>query len=440
MSGILLLPTEPQKPLYHFAVYELLVEDRANNVGNHRFIVLKNKHGLVVRFTELEKYSYPFTGRKPPIKTRSKHELDYICNALNYIFFNWKSENKTTSTARVTKETIIGFFDYYRTEPLDNGKFRGQQSIDKCVKAVSNFFANLSFAVGAIAAIEPTELFIETYEKANKESRKVVMKYLPVYQERALQKREKPILRDVPIAAMEILWDVCRVYCPEIYFIIVAQCTAGLRPSEALNMRREDSPLGRGLSVTMHGSTLTKIEIDLQKELLLRSDGASVGRIKRERVQQVYPAFNLLFMQAYEFHKHFLHGRKYETDYAPMFVNRIGKAMTYKSYLQSFQNLVHKHLRPRLLLSEKPELQVLAHRLATENLSPHTLRHFFTVALVLRGEGIAQIQHYRGDKNPESALTYFMNKGELVKAAEDVTTNLITQLLEIGKYKDAPEL
>ena len=439
MSDILLLPTKPKKTPYHFAVYELLVEDKAKNVGVHRLIVIKNQYGVVVRFTGLEAYSHPFTGRKTPIRTRSKQELGYICDALNYIFFNKKSVNKVASTARVTLEIIIDYFENYRTEPMDNGRFRGQQSVDKCVWAVSHFFANVSLAAGTISAIEPTELFIEKYEKANKESRKLAMKFTPIYQQKALQKREKLTLRDIPISAMEILWDVCRVYCPEIYFIVVAQCTAGLRPSEALNMRREDSLWGRGLSITMHGSTIKEIEIDLEQELMLRSDGKSVGRIKRERKQKVYPAFISLFNHAYEFHKHYLQGRRYETEFAPMFINRDGKAMAYKSYLQKFQSLVRNYLRPRLLESEKPELHVLAHRLATENLSPHALRHFFTVLLVMRGEDIAQIQHFRGDKNPESALDYLQNKGELVKAAEVVATEFINRLLEIGKNIDAHE-
>ena len=440
MSNVILMPTQLKSIQYRFAVYELPVTDNASNIFTERFIVIKNQYGVVIKFTGLENYSNPFTGKKQPRRTRSKHELHYICGALNSIMLEGIPTNNAPSVARISIDTIFNYFDHCRTTPIKNGNLRGQQSIDKCVRAVSSFFANAALAAGAIAVVDPTELFVETYEKAYRASNKVTMKYQPIYQEKAKVSRNKPILRDIPIGAMEMLLDVCRIHCPEIFFALTVQWTSGLRPSETLNMRRENSPLGRGLSMTMQGSTATKIEIDLRQEMLLRSDGKTVGKIKRERVQHVYPAFIQFFISAYQYHLHFLQGQRYEADYAPMFINRSGKAMTYKSYLQKFQNLVRDRLRPQLLESDNPELQIFAQRLLTEKLSPHALRHFFTVALVLRGEDIAQIQHYRGDSSPESALEYLKNKGALVREAGMVHTELIETLLDIGRKGNAPNL
>ena len=424
-----------QKLNYHFAVYELPITNNADTLATERFIVIKNQYGDVIRFTGLEKYSNPFTGRKQRRRTRSKQELYYTCGALNGILFGGNPANNARSIARVTKEMIFNYFDHYRTTPMENGDFVGQQSLDKCVRVVTCFFANAALASGAISAIEPTELFLETYEKANKDSKKVVMKYIPIYQEKTIQVAAEPIFRDIPIDAMGMLLDVCKMHSPDIYFAVVAQCTSGIRPGETMNMRREDSPSGRGISVTMYGSTIRKIEIDLRQEVQLRSDGVIVGRIKCERKQLVYPVFIPIFYEAYQHHLHYLHGRKYEADFAPMFINRSGKAMTYKSYVQKFQSFVHDYLRPRLLESDQPELQVFAQRLLTEKLSPHSLRHFFTVMLVLLDEDVAQIQSYRGDSSPESALLYLKNKGALIKEASTAHTELIESLMDIGKNK-----
>jgi len=49
------------------------------------------------------------------------------------------------------------------------------------------------------------------------------------------------------------------------------------------------------------------------------------------------------------------------------------------------------------------------------NLGPHSLRHWFSVQLALRGEDVAQLQFWRGDKDPQSAFLYLQNKGDLMR-------------------------
>ena len=69
-----------------------------------------------------------------------------------------------------------------------------------------------------------------------------------------------------------------------------------------------------------------------------------------------------------------------------------------------------------------------AHLLDSYSWAPHTLRHCFTVQLVLEGLDVAQIQFYRGDKSPESALTYMASKGELMTQIKDVHQHAIEAL------------
>jgi len=419
---------------YHFAVKECPVKDVANNYITLRLIVIKNKYGVIDKYTGLEELSYPFSGSmEQEIKTRSKRELQYICAALNSIFIDRIPCNDASSIARVSYETIMEFFDNYRAKKNQNNDFRGQDSLEKCVKAVSDFFGNAALAAGTLAAFDPKKLFIESFEKKTKDSKRVILKYKPIYQKESLQIIKRKIPRDVPLDAMSMLWDVCREHCPEIYFTVVAQCTAGLRPGEAVNLRREDSPLGRGLSMTMYGTSISNIDIFIEKEMPLRSDGIRVGGIKKKRIQQVYPPFIYMFRDAYQFHQYYLQSRKYEADYSPMFINKNGKALTYSAYKAKFQKLVAEHLRPRLMEAECPKLQALGITLGQQKLSPHALRHFFTVALVLAGEEAAQIQYFRGDDSPDSAYLYLKNKGELVKEAENAQSEVFRDLLELGK-------
>jgi len=173
------------------------------------------------------------------------------------------------------------------------------------------------------------------------------------------------------------------------------------------------------------------LTIDLTTEYILRSDGVISGRIKKERIQQVYPAFLEAFDCAYKFHKRYLATIKYEKEYCPMFVNSRGKAMTYDDYHNRFKKLIIHHLRPILLNHEDSECRLYGQLLYEHSLGPHSLRHWFSVQLVLMGEDIAQLQFWRGDSSPESSLSYLQDKGDLAKELA-LTNEKFANLIMLG--------
>lgn len=63
--------------------------------------------------------------------------------------------------------------------------------------------------------------------------------------------------------------------------------------------------------------------------------------------------------------------------------------------------------------------------LMEHNISPHIFRHWYTVQLVLSGvNDPGTLMYYRGDKSPESALTYLQNKSELEKQFRKVNNEI----------------
>ena len=76
-----------------------------------------------------------------------------------------------------------------------------------------------------------------------------------------------------------------------IAFGIALQLYAGLRPSCVTNMRQPDSPVSpvRCFRISRIGTAISSMEIDLTHEYVLRSDGVSVGRIKKERNIDLLP-------------------------------------------------------------------------------------------------------------------------------------------------------
>ena len=142
------------------------------------------------------------------------------------------------------------------------------------------------------------------------------------------------------------------------------------------------------------------------------------------------------FMKAYELHMKYMENRKFEKDYGPMFVNKRGMAMTYKNYKEAFDRFVNEHFRQALMDSEDPELRIYGQLLYENTLSPHALRHWFTVQLVLRGEDIGNLQFWRGDKSPQSAFTYLQNKGDLNRELSAASSRLVELLMNFMEGND----
>ena len=140
-------------------------------------------------------------------------------------------------------------------------------------------------------------------------------------------------------------------------------------------------------------------------------------------MQRVYPAFLQAFMECYEKYMKHMEKRKCEVEFAPLSVNKQGKAMTYDNYYSRFKTIVDI-ARKKMLADDDPKVVAFGKQLSYTNLGPHIFRHWFSVKLTLFGEDVAGLMYWRGDRSPQSAMTYIGNKSELVKQLEDVTSEM----------------
>lgn len=418
---------------YRYAVYEHRIVSPDGMAYSRSFIVIKNSYGVIVRFTRLHNFSGVYENRVfRPLASDAKARLHYICMMLNYILIDHYDNFKIDHVFQVTKDALICFFMDYALGKKQDGGFRGSQSIEKCVSAVVLFFRKLSYKYGGYVVLKKDDLYVEHQYYTSKG--RLVKKFTPDFQVRGVSE-PKEIFRDLPTKIFQILLNLSIRYSPDIAFAVGLQAFAGLRPGEVCNVRQENSPRGRGVLITMRESKLAKMEIDLTAEYAMRSDGVICGRIKKERKQCVYPPFLDAIQILYENHQEFLVSHPYEKEYCPMFVNSSGKAMTYDDYYGRFRKLVEDHLRPVLLQHKDPECRIYGQLLCENRLSPHALRHWFSVQLALRGEDVAQIQFWRGDRNPESAFLYLRDKGDLIgelAKAGDLLAELLMQEGERG--------
>jgi integrase len=426
-------PISPTRETYRYGVYRHRLVAPDGSAYTRPFIVIRNKYNVIARFTNLHNYVGIFGGKVfLPLASDAEKRLYYACKMLNYVLIERHAEFGVDGVLQVSRAALESFFRDYALEAKPDGGFRGEQSIEKCVGAVVALFRNLRRKFGEQMALTDADLVAEKLVRTRRGD--TVSKKVPAFQVRGIPSQSE-VFRDLPTKAFKTMLNLAFRYTPDIALALCRQAFAGLRAGEVCNVRQENSPLGSGIVFTRIGDDVRRIEIDITREIPLRSDAVGVGKIKKERVQCVYPPFIDAFVAAYKFHLDYLAEHSFEPDYCPMFVNNRGKAMTYTVYARRFAMLVTKHFRPALLGSDDPECKLYGQMIYENDLTPHALRHWFTVQLVLHGEGVAQVQYWRGDHSPESAFMYLQNKGDLVRELERTSADFINMALAYGYRK-----
>jgi integrase len=265
---------------------------------------------------------------------------------------------------------------------------------------------------------------------------KAYKKNIPQFEVRYIASAKAPIYRDIPNKAFVLLFDHIAMNHKELLGLVMHQAFAGLRPSEACNVRQMDSPLGAGIRIREVNGNLMGVSIDISDEYNLRSDLLSVGGIKKERIANVPDIFLDAYKDAYDIYMEYMEGRPYEAEYGAFSVNKQGKAITYDSYYKKFREIIKEEMIPIYLQSSDPDIVLYGQNLMEHSLSPHVFRHWFTVQLVLSGinePGV--LMKFRGDSSPESALTYINSKGDLEKQYSRINNETFNYSLWAAKEK-----
>lgn len=403
----------------HFAVYEHSLVFKESELLTRKFIVLKDEEGDICAFTDFHRYirsSKKQYAKRITDDGNSRHY--YVVKLLNYAFFDKYHINKLNE---LTIEIVKDFLNDYGKGMLpDDTAERTKATVSVCVKTIIDFLEEHIKKNKSTCKIKESDLY-KTVTTRNKRGN-IVKKKVPAF-EVVYSTTPKQIFRDMPNTVFNLFMNLVIEKHKDILMLVALSAFAGLRPSEACNVRREDSALGAGIRFVIHNGEITDVILDLKKELNLRSDLKSVGAIKKERIQRVYPAFLDTFVKCYKIYMDHMKGHKYEAEYGALTVNKQGKAITYDNYYQKFRAVIEE-LIPILLKDEDPEVVNYGHLLLEKNVSPHILRHWFSVKLTIYGEDVAGLMYWRGDTSPQSSLTYLQNKGELEKQLNYVTSEI----------------
>ena len=333
-----------------FVVYKHSLVLGDNNIVTKQFIVLKHDDGNL-QFTDFHRY-VKSTSRIKSISDDGNKRFSYVVKFLNFIF----GTSGLKSIDQLTLEMVREFFTLYGLSQLpgDRGK-RKKSTVEKCVNAVLDFLTLYLSEREGKAKLKAEELYATT-TFTNSRGRVIKRKEpnFEIYVDDS--NTEKAIFRDMPNSAFEMLFSHIAHYHKDLLMVIALGAFVGLRPSEACNVRREDSPLGPGILFHQSDGQVFKIEIDLRKEIPLRSDLKPTGRIKKERLQAVPYIFLEVFLDTYNDYMSYLEGKKYEKDYGPLNLNRRGKALSYDVYYQRFRKIIREEMIPIFLKSDDAEV------------------------------------------------------------------------------------
>lgn len=415
-----------------FSVYNhnLIVKD--NQLITRKFICLKMSDGTQ-KFTIFQKYA-----KNPNYRIRRMNDGDdprctYITQLLNYAFFFKGIKSLNEITVDIIKEFLN---DYGKCElPYDDDNtHRNKETVERCVNIILGFMELYICDNKKCCKMKTDDLY--KWVDYRDHNGKIRHKKVPVFDVVYTGVTTREIFRDMPNKVFEIIFNHIAIHHTQILGLVFLSSFAGLRPAESCNVRRPGSIFGHGIIFTTIDNEVTKIQIDLRKEYVLRSDRLPTGKIKKERMQTVPDIFLKAFVNSYNIYMEYLEGKPYETDYAPFTINKQGKAYTYDSFYGKFQEIIKDEIIPILLADEDAEVVLYGRMLLEHKLSPHIFRHWYTVQLVLSGisePGV--LMSHRGDSSPDSALTYIKNKSELQKQFNRVNNENFDYLSWLAKKR-----
>ena len=390
-----------------FKKYTYTFEDEKGCRISRIFIVLVRNDGYF-RFTDFHRYVRNPREKTCKLSQHGESRFDYIIPFLNFAF--------STQGIHCLEELNVDIIQAYLTHySVGRDKTVRKSTVERCISYLMDFVQLLLEDEKNHLSFQKSDLYKEI-PKRDKRG-KIFPAIVPCFSVPVITEPRVPLNRDIPQKAFFILLDHIVRNHTDLLGIIIASAFAGCRTSESCNLRCPNSPLGPGILFTFVNGEIVKIQLDLTREVTLRSDAVNVGRIKKERIQNVPQLFLKPFMALYEIYENYIstveNGR--DPQYMPFSINSQGNAMTYDCFYNRFRDVVQE-LIPIFMSSDDPEIAIYGKTLIDHPITPHIFRHYYTVQLVLSGiSEPGELMSLRGDSCPESALTYLQNKGELEK-------------------------
>ena len=249
-----------------FGVYEHRITYGDGEILTRSIIVLKDADDDIVGWIDFHRYA---KSRKNSLSKSIHSDPNKSCKNivmfLNYSFFDKYNVKKLND---ITNDMVRDFLTDYGLcrLPYDENTHRGKETVDCCIKNIINFVSSLK-KNNPDAKVNPSDLFT-TEQVFSKRKKRYFSVEIPTFEVNYNPSSNK-IFRDITEGAFQIIMDEILINHTNILMLAALGAFAGLRPSEACNVRRADSVLGAGIIFKTVDGEVTDIIIDLKKERIL---------------------------------------------------------------------------------------------------------------------------------------------------------------------------
>lgn len=433
-----------------FAVYKITYSEDKRFVRRY-FIVLKDDlTGLIIKVTDFADYVLYRAMEDMNVYRTNESALYAICQFLNYVFFEHYEKYQITSIYDLNRNMFQEFIlDYCSTRKPD-GSYPGKESIINKRAAICIFGEMLCYYHKDKMKYLHRHEFVRTklYHDGEKTFEQNAYQIYVKYWSDNNGELQK-LMRDMPIDLADRIIKMAEIHMPDLCFPIILQLYGGLRSGEICNIRGKDSILGPGIIIQSipiidkYGNRVLhpqSIQIDLRHEYTLRSDGARIGEIKKERMASIYGPFVNIVYKYYLKHLDLIKDKNCE-DTKPLILcknkNRqtgLYYGQTKYNYCSRLKKLFFNYVLPSCENDQNPDLAIFYLNMQSHSWGPHAFRHWYTVYLIFCGvDDVAELMALRGDKNPNSAAEYIKNKGVILQTYEK-------SLQKLGKMISTPEV
>lgn len=331
------------------------------------------------------------------------------------------------------------FLNLYSRGELPNDdldRWRNAQTVEKANNAISNFIYWLynkknkerTKKLFNLKYIKSTDFnFIEKTTKSRNGLQTFHIKKLDklvIPQMTRSKTTRKKVTRANMYSILKLI-ELSQSQDPMLTFGLVLGAFAGLRMGDICQLTRE--------RLIGFDNDYAGMFIDLTKDFALRSDGIITSNIKTKRVLPVHEAFIDIVKDYYQQHIDYLIENNLNTNvYGAIFLNKNGKAMTSKTYLNRF-NKLYQLLYLNILQEAQSgnKKSIMEKEIIEEGrFTPHSLRYFFTqfIEETENGNQFA-IKHYRADKNIKSQEIY--KKGSTIEQIRLIQEQIYKEIREI---------
>lgn len=411
--------------LFKFGLHKQVMISEKGELIETWFIAIKDRKTNVTLeltpYTKLLRYSTKAIDSRQSETIRSRGV--FLCMFLNYILIDNYERFQLDDIRNIDIEHGNSFLRAY-----SYGEIGGKEKTINTLETAIDKLTKVYVAIKAVYKKEAKFIYKKKfYEKDLRGKQRLIVHFKIEAKKNMVNNFD--IFRDMPERVFWIFLDLSKIYYPELTFAIALQAFAGLRPGEVCNVQQAITPMGESIKYQRVGNKLLNFEINLKQKYKMRNDSVDVGGIKVKRKQKVYPKYLPVIDELYKRHLEILQKYELEDGCYPMFVGKDGKAITTKNYREKIQRLINKYLRDELLKSDDNLLRHYGEILTQKTLSPHFLRHFFTVRLVLDDLQVHSIAYWRGDRSLDTALHYCRNKEELRNAIYNSNSKMVETIL-----------